>query len=75
MNSIMDENQLTIVKDLQYDNPNINEIDYILDNVIKDCRDKYFHTFEYKLVYDLKFTNISQSRRSQFLNYSQGYGI
>ena len=35
----------------------IHEIDYLLDDVIKHCRKNYFHTFEYRLVYDINFTN------------------
>ena len=35
----------------------IDEIDFIFDNFIKDCRDKFFHTFEYRCVYDIKFTS------------------
>ena len=39
----------------------IHEIDYLLDDVIKDCRKNYFHTFVYKLVYDINFTNNSNN--------------
>ena len=27
----------------------------MLKDVIKDCKDNYFHTFEYRCEYDLKF--------------------
>ena len=57
MNGILNENQLTILKKYDFDNPKIDEIDYLLDTVIKDCRHKVFHLFEYILVYDIKFTN------------------
>ena len=59
MDGITNKNQLAIVKEYEYDSPDINEIDSILDYVIKDCRNKYFHTFEYKLIYNLKLLNIS----------------
>ena len=56
MNEIINENKLFVVKEYEFDKKDIHEIDYLLDDVIKDCRRKYFHTFEYKLVYDINFT-------------------
>ena len=61
MNGIINENKLTVVKEYEFDKTDIHEIDYLLDDVIKDCRRNYFHTFEYKLVYDINFTNISNN--------------
>ena len=58
MNGVINENQLTIVKKYEFDKPPIHKIDSIIDNCIRDCHDKYFHTFEYKCVYDIKLTNI-----------------
>ena len=52
MNGLMNKNQLTVVKE------SINKIDSILDNCCRDCYKKHFHTFEYKCVYNIKFTNI-----------------
>ena len=59
MIEIINENKLFVVKKYKFDKKDIHEIDYLLDNVIKDCRRNYFHTFEYRLVYDINFTNIS----------------
>ena len=59
MDGIINENKLFVVKDYKFGKKVIHEIDYLLDDVIKDCRRNYFHTFEYKLVYDINFTNIS----------------
>ena len=43
-------------KKFELDNPEINQIDNnILIDVIKDSKDIYFHTFEYRCVYDIKF--------------------
>ena len=67
MDGIIDENELTVIKEFEFDKIDINEIDYILDDVIKDCRNKYFHTFKYKLVYDLKFIKISNHEEVNFL--------
>ena len=33
-------------------------MNYILNDSIKDCREKWFHSFEYECVYDIKLTNI-----------------
>ena len=60
MNEIINENKLFVVKEYKFDKKDIHEIDYLLDNVIKDCRN-YFHTFEYRLVFDINFTNISNN--------------
>ena len=35
-------------------NRNNQKIDSIFDNVIRDCRNESFHTFEYKCIYDKK---------------------
>ena len=40
MNGIMDKNQLTIVKDYEFDNPLIQRIDSLIDNSIRDCHHK-----------------------------------
>ena len=61
MGEIINENKLFVVKDYKFGKKDIHEIDYILDDVIKDCRRNYFHTFEYKLVYNINFTNISNN--------------
>ena len=61
MNEIINKNKLFVVKEYEFDKKDIHEIDYLLDDVIKDCRKNYFHTFEYKLVYDINFTNISNN--------------
>ena len=61
MNEIINKNKLFVVKEYKFGETDIHEIDYLLDDVIKDCRRNYFHTFEYKLVYDINFTNISNN--------------
>ena len=54
-------NESTVVKEYDSIKPDIHGVDYLLDDIIKDCRNKYFHTFEYRLVYEIKFTNISNN--------------
>ena len=51
------EKYCDVVKEEIFFTPEIDQVDYILNDSLKDCRDKYFHTFKYKCVY-IKFTNI-----------------
>ena len=67
MNEIINENKLFVGKKYAFDKKDTHEIDYILDNVIKDCSRNYFHTFEYKLVYNINFTNISNNEEVNLL--------
>ena len=66
MNGIMNENQLTIVKEYEINNPLIQKIDSLIDNSIRDCHHKYFHTFDYVCEYDLNFTNITNNETVKF---------
>ena len=66
MNEIINENKLFVVKEYEFDKTDIHKIDYILDDVIKDCRKKYFHSFEYRIIYDLCFKNISNNEEVIF---------
>ena len=52
----MNENQLTIVKEYKFDNLLIQKIDSLIDNSIRDCHHKDFHTFDHICDYDLNFT-------------------
>ena len=63
-------NESIVVKEYDFNEPDIHEIDCLLADIIKDCRNKFFHTFEYRLVYDIKFTNISNNGGVNFANYS-----
>ena len=66
MNEIINENELFVVKEYEFDKTDIHKTDYILDDVIKDCRKKYFHSFEYRIIYDLCFKNISNNEEVNF---------
>ena len=46
----------TVVKEYEFVKPDFDEVNYILNYTITDCRNKYFHSFEYRWVYDMKFT-------------------
>ena len=59
MNGLMNENQLTIVKEYEFDKPLIQKNDSITDNCYRDCYSKYYHKFEYKCEYDIRLTNVT----------------
>ena len=66
MDGIMNENQLTIVKEYEFDNPLIQKIDSIIDDCIRDCHYKYFHTFDHVCEYNLNFTNTTNNETVNF---------
>ena len=59
-------NESTVVKKYEFNEPDIHETNCLLDDIIKDCRNKDFHTFEYRLVYGNKFTNNSNHEEINF---------
>ena len=67
MNGIMNENQLHLVKEYNFVNPLIQQIDSKIDNSIRDCHNKYFHTFDHICEYDLNFTNILDNESVNFI--------
>ena len=62
----MNKNQLTIVKEYEFDNPLIHKIDSIINNSIRDCHKKYFHTFDHICENNLNFTNITNNETVNF---------
>ena len=66
MDGMMNENQLTIVKEYEFDNPTITQIDSLIDNSIRDCHNKYFHTFDHICEYNLNFTNTTNNETVNF---------
>ena len=61
----MNKNHLTNVKEYKFDEPLIQKIDSLIDNSIRDCHLKYFHTFDHVCEY-LNFTNITNSKTVNF---------
>ena len=57
MNGIFNENKLSVVKEYEFDNPLIQNIDSIINKCYGDCHQKYYHTFKYECLYNLNFTN------------------
>ena len=62
----MNKNQLTIVKEYEFHNPLVQKIDSIIDDCIRDCHYKYFHTFDHVCEYDLNFTKIGNNETVNF---------
>ena len=75
MDGIMNKDQLTIVKAYEFDNPDIQKIDSIIDNSIRDCHNKYFHTFDLICEYDLNFTNITNKEIVNFTISDKSLGM
>ena len=68
MNGIMNKNQLTIVKEYEFDNPLIQKIGFIIDDCIRNCHYKYFHTFDHVCEYILNFTKTSNITTNQLIS-------
>ena len=62
----MNENQLTVVEEYDSNKTDVLELDYFFDDIIKGCRNKSFHTFEYRPVHDTNFTKISNIEEINF---------
>ena len=57
----MNENELYVVKEYKFDNSLITKIDSIIDGCYRDCHSKYFHTFKYVCIYDIKLSKITNN--------------
>ena len=55
----MNENDLYVVKENQFNNLLITRIDSIIDGCYRDCHNKSFRAFKYVCLYDIKLTNIT----------------
>ena len=64
MNGIMNEN--VIIKEYDFNKPLIQKIYSLIDKSIRDCHDKYFHTFDQICEYDINFTNITNNETVNF---------
>ena len=60
--------QYAVVKENDSNKPDIFEVDHLLENVIRDCRRKYFHSSVYRCVYGKNFTNITNNEEAFFRN-------
>ena len=48
----------TVVKEYEVNNSYMDELIYILNDAAKVCRSKYFHSIEYRCVFDINFTDM-----------------
>ena len=75
MNGIMNENQLHLVKEYKFDNPLFQNIDSLIDDSIRDCHNKYFHTFDHICEYNLSVTNITNNEIVNFTISDKGLNL
>ena len=75
MDGIMNKNQLIIVKKYEFDNPHVQKIDSLIDNYIRDCHNKCFHTFDHVCEYDIDFTNIGNKETVNFTISDKSMGL
>ena len=66
MNGVIDENQLIIVMEYEFDKPLFQKRDSLIDNSIRDCHDSDFHTFDHLCEYNLNFTNTINNETVNF---------
>ena len=71
----MTENELYLVKEYNFDDPLIKKIDSLIDNSIRDCHNKYFHTFDHVCEYDINFTNITNNESVNFTISDKSMGL
>ena len=57
----MSENDLYVVKEYKFDNPLFHKVVSIIDGCYRNFYNKYFHTFKYVCIYDIKLTNITNN--------------
>ena len=68
-------NENDIVREYEFDNPPIQNIDSLIDNSIRDCHNKFFHTFDHICEYDLNFTNITNNESVNFTISDKSMGM
>ena len=68
-------NEKFFVKKYEFDEPHIQKIDSIMDNCIRECHHKYFHTFDHICEYDLNFTNNDNNETVNFTISDKSMGL
>ena len=59
-------NDKIFVKEYEINNPVIQKMDSLINDCIRDCHNKYFHTFDHICEYDLNFTNTTNNETVNF---------
>ena len=75
MGGIINGIELTVVKEYEYDNILIQNIDSIINKCYRGCHYKYFHTFNYECVYDINFKNITNNEIVNLTFVGMGMGM
>ena len=65
----------SIMKEYKIDNPLMQKIDSIIDNCIRDCHNKYFHTFDFICEYNLNFTKTNNNELVNFTISDKNMGM
>ena len=73
MSGVMNEN--VIVEEYDFDKPLIQKTDSLIVNCIRNCHDKYFHTFDHICEYLLNFTNITNNETVNFTISDKTMGL
>ena len=68
-------NENVIVKEYEFDNPLIQNIDFLIHNSIRDCHQKNFHTFDHICGYNLNFTNTRNNESVIFTISDKSMGM
>ena len=71
----MKGNEIYVVKEYNFDNPPITKIDSIIDNCYRECHNKFFHTFKYVCIYDIKLTNITNNETINLTISDESLGL
>ena len=75
MDGIMNENQLTLVKECEFNNLLIQKIDSLIDSSIRVYHNKNFHTFNHICEYDINFTSIGNNETVNFTIFDKRMGL
>ena len=75
MHGIMNENQLTIFKDYEFDKSLIQKIDSKTDKSLRDCHKIYFPTIEYICEDAIKLTIITNNEAIDITIFDKRIGL
>ena len=67
----MNRNQSAIVKESEFLEPLIQKMDSVIDNCVRVCHNKSFHTFDHICAYDIQLTNIRNMQTNNLTNFDK----
>ena len=70
-----ERNENVIVGEKEFDNPPIQMIDFLIDWSMRDCHNRYSHTFDHICEYILIFTNTSSNKIINFTISDKSMGM